>query len=222
MEATALASLFLQAYRQGVFPMADSAHDTQIMWIDPPLRGQLDILNLHIPSRLKRTVLKFPYRVTVDQAFADVVDLCAESAVNRPSTWISHPIRDAFVELHQQGYAHSVDVWQNNKLVGGLYGLALGGVFCGESMASRAVDVSKIALVHLCARLHWAGFQVLDTQFVNDHLQQFGVYEIPRADYHVKLQRALMLKPDFRCDGADEQTIIETYFTARLAQTVGS
>lgn len=219
MSPAALADLLLQAYAQGVFPMADDAGDNEFYFVDPEHRGQLDILNLHIPARLKRRVLQFPYRITINTAFADIIDLCAASDKTRLKTWINQPIRDAFVELHHRGHAHSVEVWQGNELVGGLYGLALGGVFCGESMVSRAQDTSKIALVHLCARLYRAGFTVLDTQFINDHLKQFGVYEIPRADYHARLIKALSLTCDFKLRGdpwaENAPALIESYFLYR-------
>lgn len=214
-----LADTLLMAYRQGVFPMAESADDDRFYWVDPEQRGQLDILGLHIPDRLRRTVLQFPYTITVDRAFAMMIDLCAQSHDTRRQTWINRPIRNAFIELHARGHAHSVEVWRNNQLVGGLYGLALGGVFCGESMVSRDHDASKIALVHLCARLYRAGFSVLDTQFVNDHLKQFGVYEVSRAQYHARLAQALSQRCDVRLTGDplgnNEAALIENYFSAR-------
>lgn len=187
----------LNAYAMGLFPMAEARDDDQFWWFDPPRRGQLDIAGLHIPDKLRRTVLKQPYDLRVDTAFADVIDACAEVRKTQAETWINQPIRDIFVKLHQRGFTHSVEAWQDGKLVGGLYGLALGGVFCGESMFSRATDASKICLVHLCARLWKAGFTVLDTQFVNDHLTQFGCYEISSAEYKERLAAALRLAPSF-------------------------
>lgn len=187
----------LNAYAMGLFPMAESRDDDEFWWFDPPRRGQLDIASLHIPDKLRRSVLKHPYEIRVDTAFADVIDACAETRKVQAETWINKPIRDIFVTLHQMGFTHSVEAWQDGKLVGGLYGLALGGVFCGESMFSRATDASKICLVHLCARLWKAGFTVLDTQFVNDHLTQFGCYEIAKEQYKERLATALRLAPSF-------------------------
>jgi leucyl/phenylalanyl-tRNA---protein transferase len=207
----------LLAYQNGFFPMADDATDTDFYWVDPDMRGQLPILDLHIPARLKRTILKSPYRVTINTAFADVIDACAASTPGRETTWINASIRDAFIDLHAQGRAHSVEVWHDMELIGGVYGLSLGQIFCGESMFSRVTDASKIALVHLCARLWAAGFHVLDTQFTNDHLAQFGVYEIPRLDYHQLLATYADQPADFTAAG-DTSTLIERYFAARSWQ----
>lgn len=194
--------------------MADDAADTDFYWVDPELRGQLPILDLHIPKRLQRTVRTSPYRVTINTAFSDVIDACAASTKGRETTWINGPIRDAFIDLHLHGHAHSVEVWRDMELIGGVYGLALGKIFCGESMFSRSTDASKIALVHLCARLWATGFHVLDTQFTNDHLKQFGVYEIPRLDYHQLLATYAHQPADFTIV-LDEPTLIERYFAAR-------
>lgn len=187
----------LAAYAAGLFPMAESRESDDIWWFDPPRRGQLDIQNLHIPDKLRKAVLRSPYDIRADTAFAAVIDACSAVRVTQADTWINRPIRDLFVSLHQQGYAHSLEAWHDGRLVGGLYGLALGGAFCGESMFSHAPNASKICLVHLCARLWKAGFSLLDTQYVNDHLTQFGVYEIDRAAYKEKLQHALRWHPDF-------------------------
>lgn len=209
----------ISAYAMGYFPMAESREQADFYWYDPPLRGQLDIAALHIPAKLRKTVLKAPYRITVNQAFAAVIEGCAAPqgdegpqsftaeisadtnadtpADTRADTWINPAIRDIFVALHHAGFTHSVEAWQGDRLVGGLYGLALGGVFCGESMFSRARDASKICLVHLCARLWRGGFKVLDTQYVNDHLKQFGCYEIEAEAYRERLREALPLRCDF-------------------------
>jgi len=179
------------------------------------LRGQLSIENLHIPARLKRTVLSDIYDVRIDTAFADVIDGCASYTDERPKTWINKGIRDLFISLHQSGYAHSIECWQDGVLKGGLYGLALGGFFSGESMFSRARDASKVALVHLCARLHKGGFKILDTQFTNDHLDQFGVYEITREEYLMKLQPVLSIQSDFLLENISpaptERALIRDY-----------
>lgn len=201
----------ITAYQCGLFPMAESRESDVYYWYDPPQRGQLPIADLHIPDRLRRTVLKFPYEVKIDTAFEQVIDGCAAAAKNRPETWINRGIRDLFIGLHKAGYAHSLEAWHEGKLAGGLYGMALGGAFMGESMFSCRRDASKIALVHLCARLWQGGFTVLDTQFTNPHLTQFGVYELPREEYLNRLRAALGLKADFRLAGINEQTLIENY-----------
>lgn len=187
----------LTAYSCGLFPMADSAEAEEFYWYDPPLRGQLSIPALHVPARLKKTVLSGIYDVRVDTAFEAVIDGCAAATDNRPKTWINRAIKDLFMDLHSAGYAHSVECWKDGSLAGGLYGLAIGGFFSGESMFSRQRNASKVALVHLCARLHKGGFTILDTQFMNDHLRQFGAYEVPRETYLVQLQSALRADGDF-------------------------
>lgn len=205
----------LRAYAIGLFPMAESREDEEFWWFDPPKRGQLDIVGLHIPEKLKRTVLKYPYEIKIDTAFAEVIDSCAETRKAQAETWINKPIRDIFINLHQAGFAHSVESWKNGQLVGGLYGLALGGAFCGESMFSRADDTSKICLVHLCARLWKAGFTVLDTQFVNDHLKQFGCYEIESSVYKQKLADALRVRADFLSIVTNEMILVTDYLKNR-------
>ena len=188
----------LTAYRAGLFPMAEKAEDNHFYWIDPELRGVLPINGLHVPKRLKRTVLDAPYTIKTDTDFEQVITECAKTTKgDREETWISQPIKDLFIRLHEAGYAHSVEAWDGDTLVGGLYGLALEGAFFGESMFSRARDASKIALVHLVARLWKNGFTLLDTQFVNPHLEQFGCYEIPRQEYLRELARALKAKANF-------------------------
>lgn len=206
----------LLSYRHGLFPMAEARDDPDFFWVDPELRGQLPILDLHIPKRLERTVRTSPYRITINTAFEHVIDLCAESARGREETWINRPIRNAFVELHRLGQAHSVEVWdEGQQLIGGLYGLALGQIFCGESMFSRARDASKIALVHLCARLYAGGFKVLDTQFVNDHLTQFGVYEVTGDGYRDLLSRYMDGTADFIQAGRSAPDLLQAYLQAR-------
>lgn len=203
----------LNAYRCGLFPMADSADSDEFYWYDPPRRGQLPIAEIHIPRRLRRKVLQFPFTVKIDTAFADVVDACAapDKGKKREKTWINAGIRDLFVELNERGYAHSVECWQDGTLAGGLYGMAIGGAFMGESMFSGARDASKIALVHLCARLWKGGFTVLDTQFINDHLEQFGAYEIRREEYLKQLQDALAVNADFNLSGVDEREMVKEF-----------
>lgn len=172
-------SLLLNAYAAGVFPMADSADDPDIYWVDPTYRGVLPFERFHVPKSLIKRLKKNDVAVTVDRVFEQVLDGCAD----RPETWINDTIRTLYCQLHHFGYCHSVEVWIGDELVGGLYGVALGGVFFGESMFSRQPDASKIALVALMARLRVGGFTLLDTQFVTDHLRRFGATEIPRSDY---------------------------------------
>jgi leucyl/phenylalanyl-tRNA---protein transferase len=207
----------LNAYRNGLFPMADSAGEEAFYWYDPPMRGQLSIEKLHVPARLRRTVLQFPCEIRIDTAFAAVMDACAEETEGRQKTWINGGIKRLFIELHEAGHAHSIECWQGEELAGGLYGLAIGSVFCGESMFSRATDASKIALVHLCARLWKGGFGVLDTQYVNDHLLQFGVYEIPRDKYLIKLDNHGRDEADFGLKGVEERDLVKAYLDINKA-----
>ncbi len=167
--------------------MADSAEATSVFWVDPKTRGVLPLDELHIPRSLKKRLLKGGFRVTHDRDFAGVVEGCAE----RDSTWINAEIRKLFTELHELGFAHSIEVWREDELVGGLYGVQLGSAFFGESMFSRASDASKVALVHLVARMKLGGFTLLDTQFVTEHLARFGAQEISRKIYHKQLAAAL-------------------------------
>ena len=184
-------------YRSGVFPMSDARDDDYLFLVDPPMRGILPIDGLHVPSRLARTVRKDDYVVRVDTAFQQVIELCAESASDRPSTWISYSIQALYQALFARSLAHSVEVWRDDTLIGGLYGVSIGGAFFGESMVSRATDASKIALVHLVARLKAGGFTLLDCQFQTEHLSQFGVVELPKAEYLERLADAVDLKADF-------------------------
>ena len=184
-------------YEQGVFPMADAREDEQVYLIDPSERGVIPLGGFHVPKRLARTVRHDPYQIRVDTAFEQVVGLCAAAAPDRPDTWINRPIQRLYKELFMRGHAHSVECWQDGELVGGLYGVAHGAAFFGESMFSRARDASKIALVHLVARLAVGRFALLDTQFLTEHLSQFGAVDIPRADYKRRLNKALEREADF-------------------------
>ena len=203
--------LFLHAYAQGMFPMAESADDLDYNFYKPKMRGQLSIEKIHIPKRLLRTLRTFPYEVKINTAFAQVIDSCAKLTNTRQETWINKPICDTFIQLHEMGYAHSVECWKNETLVGGLYGLALGSIFCGESMFSSARDASKIALIHLCARLWKGGFKVLDTQFTNSHLEQFGVYEISDKAYDKLLHENIGNQTNFLLERTDEKELLEEY-----------
>ena len=195
--------MLLNCYRQGVFPMADSRDDMNLFLISPEHRGILPLEGFHIPRRLKRTVRREPFRVTVDLAFNRVIEACAEDVPDRPTTWINVPIQNLYSALHRQGYAHSIECWNKDGwLVGGLYGVALGGAFFGESMFSRETDASKVALVHLVARLIHGGFELLDAQFHNPHLEQFGLEEIEKAEFLKRLNSALSKEADFYSAGS--------------------
>jgi leucyl/phenylalanyl-tRNA--protein transferase len=189
--------VLLKAYACGIFPMAENADDPALYWIEPEKRGIIPLDTFHVPSRLARTVRSTPLAVAVDRDFDAVIDGCAEPTRGRARTWINARIRTLYCRLHRRGHCHSVEVYDGDALVGGLYGVSLGGVFFGESMFSRVRDASKIALVHLVARLRAGGYQLLDTQFVTDHLRTFGATEVPRQRYQRLLEAALAGKGDF-------------------------
>lgn len=186
--------LLLEAYRAGIFPMAEDRRATDLAWFDPAFRGILPIPALHVPKRLTRTIYKKPYRVTFDQAFERVIRNCADV---RDSTWINDEIIALYTALHRQGHAHSVEAWDGRVLAGGVYGISIGAAFFGESMFSVRTDASKIALVYLVARLWRRGYELFDTQYVNEHLKQFGVLEIPRGEYRRLLKKAVAKEADF-------------------------
>lgn len=187
------ARTLLAAYRHGLFPMAEARGDPAIHWIDPERRGVLPLDGFHVPRSLARTVRRDAYAIRLDADFAAVVRACAA----REETWINRTIERLYGELFRLGYAHSVECWRDGALVGGLYGVAVGGAFFGESMFNSARDASKVALVHLVARLAAGGFRLLDTQFHTPHLARFGAVEVARADYLRRLARALQAKADF-------------------------
>ncbi|MDB5373563.1 MAG: Leucyl/phenylalanyl-tRNA--protein transferase [Belnapia sp.] len=190
--------LMLRAYRAGLFPMAESRGGDKLYWLDPERRGVIPLHDgFHLPKRLLRTTLSGPYVATADVDFPGVLAGCAAPAPGREDTWINPEIESLFLTLHRQGHAHSVEVWEGDRLAGGLYGVVLGAAFFGESMFSRARDASKVALVHLVARLRLGGFTLLDSQFLTDHLAQFGTHEIPRADYKRRLAVAVMTAADW-------------------------
>ena len=184
------ADQLLRAYALGVFPMARQHDDDRLYWVDPEKRGILPLDGFHLPRSLKKVIRRGVFSLSTDTAFAAVIDQCAVSTARRPETWINSEILRLFNELHQAA-AHSVETWQEGVLVGGLYGLSMGSVFFGESMFSRATDASKVALAGLVAILRRGGYTLLDTQFVTDHLAQFGTTEIPRRDYLRLLARGL-------------------------------
>lgn len=197
--------LMLRAYRHGLFPMAETRRGDRLYWLDPEKRGILPLDGFHLPRRLARTVLSNAFSVTVDRDFAATIAGCAEPVAGRNDTWINPQIERLFAELHRLGHAHSVESRQNDRLVGGLYGVAIGGVFFGESMFSFARDASKVALVHLVARLRLGGFWLLDTQFVTAHLAQFGAQELTREEYKSRLAHALSVPAKFAAELPDEQ-----------------
>ena len=186
----------IKAYSLGLFPMADSHDSPEICFYDPDRRALIPLdastgTGVHIPRRLRRTVRQTPFKVTFDQDFSGVISGCAAPTADRADTWINKDIKALYIALHRMGFAHSVEVWHEDMLIGGLYGVALRAAFFGESMFSRRTDASKIALVHLMARLSYGGFAFLDAQFTNDHLKQFNITEIDRADFHQRLATAL-------------------------------
>ena len=184
-------ALILRAYAVGVFPMADARDADSIYWVEPRRRAVLPLDGFHLSRSLRRTIVRDRFRVTADRAFDRIIALCAEAADNRPDTWINHPIEEVFRQLHRIGLAHSIECWDGDRLVGGLYGLALGRAFFGESMVSRATDASKVAIAHLAARLRAGGFTLLDCQFMTAHLATLGAVEIDREDYLSALLSAL-------------------------------
>lgn len=189
--------VLLKAYAAGVFPMAENAEDDALYWIDPESRGILPLEQFHVPRRLKRTIRAGRFEIRVDTAFDDVIEACAGLLPDRETTWINKRIRRLYGALFKMGRCHTVEAWLDGQLAGGLYGVRLGGVFFGESMFSRERDASKVALVHLAARLIYGGFTLLDAQFTTEHLERFGAVEIPREDYHNRLEQGLSAQADF-------------------------
>ena len=189
--------VLLKAYACGIFPMAESAEDPAIYWIEPEQRGVIPLDTFHVPGRLARTVRAERFTVVCDRDFTAVIDGCAEPQAGRARTWINRRIRNLYLGLYGIGHCHSVEVYDGDALVGGLYGVSLGRTFFGESMFHRVRDASKVALVHLVARLRAGGFKLLDTQFITDHLKTFGAVELPRKQYHKLLAEALIGEADF-------------------------
>ena len=187
----------LKAYACGIFPMAESADDNALYWIEPERRGILPLDGIHVSRRLARTIRRAPFDIRIDTSFDEVIDGCAGSRPDRRSTWINKRIRTLYRKLFDLGHCHTVEAWHEGRLVGGLYGVHLGGAFFGESMFALERDASKIALVYLAARLKYGGFSLLDTQFVTDHLIRFGAIEVPRESFHGLLEVALAGSGDF-------------------------
>ena len=191
----------LRAYASGMFPMAERRDDPELYLFDPEVRGIIPLDGFHVPRRLARRVRSARFELRVDSAFAAVIEACAEARPERRETWINRNIEGLYIALNERGAAQSVESWRQGKLVGGLYGVVLGGAFFGESMFSRETDASKVALVHLVERLRRGGFRLLDTQFLTAHLEIFGAVEIPRDEYRDRLALALDTKASF--DTAD-------------------
>lgn len=189
--------ILLKAYAAGIFPMAESADDAALYWIEPELRGVIPLDAFHIPRSLAKRVRQRPFEIRIDTDFDAVIDGCADRTPDRRSTWINTRIRALYSQLHKMGFCHTVECWQDGRMVGGLYGVRIGAAFFGESMFSRARDASKVALVHLVARLNAGGFRLLDAQFLTEHLKRFGAEEVVRDTYHLLLEDALGAEADF-------------------------
>lgn len=183
--------LVLRAYAMGVFPMAEHRDEASVFWVEPRQRAIMPLDGFHLSRSLRKTIAGDRFRITADAAFEQVIALCAESAPDRPDTWINPAIEKVFAELHRRDFAHSIEVWDGERLVGGLYGLALGNAFFGESMFSRMRDASKVAIAALVARLRVGGFELLDCQFMTDHLASLGAVEVARESYLAMLSVAL-------------------------------
>lgn len=204
--------VLLKAYAVGIFPMAESADDPGLFWIEPELRGIIPLDGFHLPRRLARTVLRAPFDIRIDTDFAAVIDGCAGASAARPKTWINARIRKLYGELFEIGACHTVEAWRDGRLVGGLYGVSIGAAFFGESMFSRERDASKVALVHLVARLKAGGYGLLDTQFTTPHLKQFGAIEVDRRVYQEMLEEAVAAKGDFYrlAGGATSEVVLQS------------
>ncbi|MEJ1161366.1 leucyl/phenylalanyl-tRNA--protein transferase [Prosthecomicrobium sp. N25] len=191
------ADVLLRAYAVGIFPMAESAEDPGLFWVEPERRGIIPLDGFRLPRRLARTVRSDRFEIRCDTDFLAVIDGCAEPAPGRRKTWINARIRRLYHDLFKMGRAHTVEAWSGGALVGGLYGVSIGGAFFGESMFSRETDASKVSLVHLVARLKAGGYRLLDTQFVTEHLATFGALEVSRREYQRLLEKALPIEADF-------------------------
>ncbi len=189
--------LLLRAYASGIFPMSESADDPEIFWVRPEQRGIIPLDQFHISRSLQKTVKRAPFDIRYNTAFEQVLQGCAIRLDPEAGSWINQTIRQGYIGLHKAGHCHSVEAWQGERLVGGLYGVSLGGAFFGESMFSHATDASKVCLVHLVGRLRANGFKLLDTQFTTEHLQRFGAIEIPAKDYEEMLLPAILTPAQF-------------------------
>jgi leucyl/phenylalanyl-tRNA---protein transferase len=221
MSQTLTPDLLLRAYSAGVFPMAESRDDDAIFWVEPESRGVLPLKDFHVSRSLKKVVSQKVFDVRFDTAFEQVIRSCSEAVEGRQNSWINEPIIEAYTALHHLGFAHSVESWKDDVLVGGLYGVSIASAFCGESMFSRTTNASKVALVHLVARLCYGGFSLLDTQFVTEHLKQFGAKEIPQIAYLELLVKALESPASFYSElsSGEEEKALEDVFLQSKTQT---
>lgn len=206
--------VLLKAYACGLFPMAESADDPGLFWLEPEQRGILPLDTVHVPRRLKRTIRNDLFEIRISTDFQGVIDGCSAPMPGRQKTWINREIRRLYGELFEMGHCHTVEAWQDGDLVGGLYGVSLNGAFFGESMFSFKTDASKVCLIHLVARLKKGGYTLLDTQFVTGHLAKFGTLEVPKDEYNVLLSSALQRETDFyalstKATGADVLRILD-------------
>lgn len=211
--------VLLKAYACGLFPMAESAEDPGLFWLEPERRGILPLDTVHIPRRLKRTIRSDVFEIRISTDFQGVINGCSEPMPGRRKTWINKEIRRLYGELFEMGYCHTVEAWQDGVLVGGLYGVSLNGAFFGESMFTFKTDASKVCLAHLVARLIAGGYTLLDTQFVTDHLSKFGTVEVARDAYNTLLSDALQKETDFyalsqRANGQDVLNVLNSQQTA--------
>lgn len=205
-------SILLKAYACGIFPMAESADDPGMFWIDPGERGIIALDEFHIPRSLRKTIRRGVFEMRFDTAFPAVVDGCAEPGPDRPQTWINADIRALYLALFREGHAHSVESWRDGQLVGGLYGVSLGAAFFGESMFSRETDASKVALAFLVDRLRHGGYRLLDTQFLTGHLSRFGAREILRDEYQARLAEAVALPATFQpAGGGTVESVLQLF-----------
>jgi leucyl/phenylalanyl-tRNA--protein transferase len=205
----------LQHYLMGHFPMADSAGASGLHWFVSGQRSLLPIDGLHVGRSLRKTLARAPFEIRVDSDFAGVIGGCAEPRKGEAETWINPAIRDLMLRLHAAGIAHSVECWRDDRLAGGVYGVALGQVFCGESMFSRETNASKVALAHLCARLWAGGFRMFDTQYINPHVARLGAYEISQRDYEDRLAVLSQGSADFRLPGREQGALLHRWLQMR-------
>lgn len=195
--STITPQILLRAYSAGIFPMAESAEDNALYWVEPDERGIIPLDGLKISQSLRKSVRHGGFDICIDTDFAAVIGQCAARTADRKLTWINQRIVSLYIQLHRLGCCHSVEAWRDGKLVGGLYGVRIGAIFFGESMFSRVTDASKVALVHLVARLNAGGFKLLDAQFVNPHLERLGAVKLPKAAYHKLMEPLLGQDADF-------------------------
>jgi leucyl/phenylalanyl-tRNA--protein transferase len=206
--------VLLRAYSAGIFPMAESAEDNALYWIEPEERGVFPLDGLVISRSLRKRVRRSIFEIRVDTAFSRVIDACAAKTAGRKTTWINNRIRSLYIQLHKLGCCHSIEAWRDDKLAGGLYGVRIGAAFFGESMFSRETDASKVALVHLVARLNFGAFQLLDAQFVNPHLQTLGVIAVNKVDYHRMLEAAIDADAAFSAFASDDNPEAVLHYAA--------